>query len=131
MKIYGREYGFRFSVAAATEIAQYCPEKKLEKIEDLLNGDAAAAMNFICIMAAIESKAYEQAVAFETGENPKPHLTSDMARSLTMEQFGELSQEVKEAFYGDSKPTVEVDEDAVKKKRKQKTTKSSAADQNE
>ena len=131
MKIYGREYGFRLSVGAAMEIAALCPEGKLEKIDKLLEKDPLESIPFVSKIAEIESKAFEEAIAFEKGNPPRPHFTKEMGLALTMEEFRELTNAAMEAFHGDAKPTVEVDADAVKKKRKPKTTKSRTADQNE
>lgn len=116
MKIYGREYGFRLSVGAAMEIAELCPDKKLEKMEELLNAGTIEALDVMCTIAEIESRAYEQAKAFETGETPQPHLTREMARSLDLRQINQISQEAMEAFHADGKQTVEVDAEASKKK---------------
>ena len=131
MKIYGREYGFRLSVGAAMEIAELCPGKSLERIEEIMNGSTLESLDFICAMAEIESRAYEQARSFETGDTPKTHLTKEMVRSLDFSTITKLSEEVNGAFFADAKPTVEVDADAVKKKRKPKTAKIRAAEQNE
>ncbi|MBD5102041.1 MAG: hypothetical protein HDT27_04960 [Subdoligranulum sp.] len=116
MKIYGREYRFRLSVSAAMEITAMCPEKKLEKLEALVNKGTIEALDVICTIAEIESRAYEQAKAFETGESPQPHLTREIAQSLDFKQIKQLTKEVMEAFHSDGKQTVEVDAEAAKKK---------------
>lgn len=116
MKIYGREYGFRLSVGAAMELATLCPDKKLERMEEIVNAGTIEALDVMCTLAEIESRAYEQAKAFETGESPQPHLTREMARSLDFVQIKQIAKEAMEAFHADGKQTVEVDAEAVKKK---------------
>lgn len=110
MKLYGKEYGFRFSVGAAMEIAKRCPEEKLEKLTDLMNAGTAQSMELLCALAEQCSLAYEQAKAFETGAPPAQHLTQEMARSLDFAQLSALTEEVMSAFSADGKTTVELDE---------------------
>lgn len=116
MNIFGREYGFRLSVGAAMEISALCPDKKLENIDKLLVGEPLEIMDKVFEIAEIESRAFEQARAFETGEEIRPHFQKEIGKNLDFAQFTELSQEVQEAFRMDMKPTVEVDPEAAKKK---------------
>lgn len=109
MKIFGVEYGFRFSVGAAMEIAKHCPEQRLEKLTDMMNAGTAQSIELLCALAEQCSLAYEQAKAFETGEAPRQHLTQELARSLDFAQLSELMREVMAAFSTDGKTTVELE----------------------
>jgi len=115
MKIFGVEYGFRFSVGAAMEIAKYCPGEKLENLTDLMNEGSAKSIELICKLAEQCSIAFEQAKAFESGEAPRQHLTREMALSLEFGQMGELMKEVMAAFSADGKTTVELASEPAKK----------------
>lgn len=114
MKLYGREYGFRFSVGAALEMAKLCPNGKIENLTKLLDGANAQSMDAMCALAEQCSLAYEQAKAFETGAQPAQHMTREMALSLDFAQLGALMEEVMAAFYGDAKTTVAVEESKKK-----------------
>jgi len=88
MKIFGVEYGFRFSVGAAMEIAKRCPEQKLEKLSELLNEGTTQSLDLLCALAEQCSLAYEQARAFEGGEAAPGPPTRGMAASVPFRQTG-------------------------------------------
>lgn len=109
MTVYGTDYGFRFSVGAAMEIAKRCPEQKLEKLSELLNEGTAQSLDLLCALAEQCSLAYEQARAFDGGEAARGHLTREMALSLDFGQMAALSGEVMAAVSADAKTTVETE----------------------
>lgn len=115
MHAFGTDYGFRFSVGAAMEIAKKCPDGKIENLTQILNGGTAESLDVLCTLAEQASLAYEQAKAFESGESVGRHLTKEMALALDFAQLAKLNEEVTKALGADGTTTVEVEKS--KKKR--------------
>lgn len=111
MKINGREVGFAFTVAAADEIIQICPDRELAKINqkigspDFVENNAANT----ALIAAL-SKGYEDARAYADSSYTPTPLTEEELRRLPLGLFYALRSEALEAFNRDIRATVEVEE---------------------
>lgn len=109
MEVYGREYKFRLTVGAACDIADRCPDGKLQNFAQLLAGSGYVSATegrsaFLCAL----SRGEEEARAFEEpGYEPKP-LTPQLLRTLDMQTYSDLLGEATEAFAAGLQTTVGV-----------------------
>lgn len=114
MLIYGKEYGFRFTVGASIKIAKLCPEGKLENLEAILNAPTAEALESIAKMAVIMNEGYRMQKAFSADvtvpdfDAAGPALTEELILSLDANQMEELTKSLLSVQKNDSKTTVGV-----------------------
>lgn len=104
MNIYGREYGFFYSIGAEEQIAKV-PEDSSVRLR-------AAAF------AVAMSRAYELRQKFENDAYEEHPLTLEMAMSLSHAEFEKMCDEAKAAYDEGIKTTVEVEEDKKKETSK-------------
>lgn len=104
MNVYGREYGFFYSVGAEEQIANV-PENSSVRMR-------AAAF------AVAMSRADEKRKHYENREYVEDPLTLDMALSLSHAEFDQMCDEAKAAYDEGMKRLVEVEEDKKKETSK-------------
>ena len=109
MEIYGREYGFKLTVGASSDISEFCPDGDIKRVGEVLSGGFAktvkAGSAFVCAL----SRGYEEARSFEEpGYVPAP-LTPEIMRSLDMDTYRQVMSDAMSAFVRDQKTTVEVE----------------------
>lgn len=120
----GKEYPLEMTVKAFCDIADLCPGKSIERIDEISNLPVAQNMVIMTKIAACMSKGAEESRKFdEPGYEPHP-LTSEEILTLPVAEYqnivGEIMQAVQSGFTGQ---TVEV-------KPEKKTTKKAAAPSN-
>ena len=116
MFLNGRDVKFKFTVGASFEIADLCPEGKIENIEKLWQGTYREnAENEIQFMIAL-NKGYIDAQKFIDPKFADKPLTKEELLYLDNNEYQKLSQEALAAYLGDSKR--KVDTAPVKSKKK-------------
>lgn len=124
MVINGRECGFRFTISASIEVAELCPDKDISKLGELFKEESFKNSVIQTVkLAAILSKANEEAVAYDGSRKPEKPLTEGELLSLTQDKFYAVKDEIVKACIGDAARTVEI-EPPKKKETKKKTGKS-------
>lgn len=109
MKIHGREVGLLKTVGAVCEISEMCPEKKLNNVKLLFQGDDIAdRKNMIALVCAL-NKGYESAKKFEDHDYKPNFLTEEECMSIDESDFMMLFDEAIRVFYNIDQ-TVEVEE---------------------
>lgn len=110
MMIHGREVGFRFTIGASIAVGELCPEGDLSRMGELFEGksygDIAAQT---AKLAAILSRANEDAVAYDGSRKPERPLSEDEIMTLTQDEFQTVQAEVIKAYGADTARTVEVE----------------------
>lgn len=104
MKIYGREYGFFFSVWAEDQIAKV-PE------------DSSVRMRAAAFAVAM-SQGYEMRQKYENEDYEEHPLTLRMALSLSHAEFDKMCEEANAAYKAGTETTIEVEEDKKKETSK-------------
>ena len=109
-QLFGREYGFLYSVGAEQEIARLCPGEDLKRMREILAGTTAETIGAGVEMLCILSRWHEKARALEEGAGyePKP-LTSEELLLLPKVRFKELQGEALQAVLRDNGRTVEAE----------------------
>lgn len=128
MEINGREIKFKRTIWATLAIGALCPDKELDKLDQVLrenfvDGNMAAAQ-FICIM----SEGYERWAAYEASKAGEPYemnpLTMDEIMNLEdFDVFQNLFIAAAGVWKADAQPSVETE--PAKGKKKSKANKSS------
>ena len=109
MEIFGREYGFLFSVGAEQELAALCPGGDLRQLPKLLQDGGQATVALTEDLLCILSRWHEKARAFqEPGYAPQP-LTRELLDLLPLDEFRAVQSEALRSFQRDSKPSVEAE----------------------
>lgn len=110
MQIYGKEYGFAFTVGAHAEIAAFCPGGDLSRLDELFaDGNQANMSKHTVDLICALSRAREAQRSFEEpGYTPAP-LTPEIVCSLDFATFAALQDEAMAAMRIDGKGTVEVE----------------------
>lgn len=107
MEIFGKSYGFRYTVGAEEEIRKLCPGEDLSKLRDLLRGKTpeslAAAAETMCILSRWEEKARR----FEDPEHREEPLTRELLALCTPAEFTQLLIEALQAIVRDRSASVE------------------------
>lgn len=109
-QLFGREYGFLYSVGAEQEIARLCPGEDLKRIREILVGSTAETIEKRVQILCILSRWHEKARELEEGAGyePKP-LTSEELLLLPNVRFQELHSEALQAMLRDQGRTVEAE----------------------
>ena len=109
-QLFGKEYGFLYSVGAEQEIARLCPGEDLKRIREILAGSTAETIEKRVQILCILSRWHEKARALEEGERyePKP-LTREELLLLPNVRFQELHSEALQAMLRDNGRTVEAE----------------------
>lgn len=100
-----RKYNFAFTIGAVKEICERCPDRDIERIQELFNEDNYIDMLdnmtwFICVLSKWsvfkETRSYEGA------------LTEDDVMVMDMDEIRELFDQAMGAFRKDKDPETEV-----------------------
>lgn len=109
MKIHGREVGLLKSVGAVCELTEMCPERKLNNITMLVQGDEIDVMKNIIKIVCILSKAYEDNKRFEDPDYKPNPLTEEECMLIDDADMTKLYGEALGTIYAVNR-TVEVEE---------------------
>ena len=124
MKIFGREYGLRYTVGAEEEIRKLCPGEDLKNLREVLSGiDGAAEM--ACIMSRWHEKAMAMEARMEGREYTEQPLTREVAELIDMEDFPALMNEVMTAMTQGKAKSVEIEDSPESKKKETPSAESS------
>lgn len=120
----GKEYPLEMTVQAFCDIADLCPGKSIERIDEISKLPISQSMVIMARIAACMSRGAEESRRFdEPGYEPHP-LAAEEILTLPVAEYkniaGEITQAMKAGFGGQ---TVEV-------KPEKKTTKKAAAPSN-
>lgn len=111
MRINGKDYGLRLTVAAAIETEKLCPKQDITRIGELLHGTAAAAVGSVIGITKILSEGYANREKHK-GRAAAPVTDEELIGGFADELFfSHLVESITEAFERDyhgkiaSKPT--------------------------
>lgn len=107
MKIYGKEISFAFTVGAAKELSDLCPDKDLARIGEASGENFSDRLAFTEDLILILNKAYCAIKTIE-GETVAP-VTREELESLSPNQLMELGAEAMSAFQKDSEGEIDVE----------------------
>lgn len=113
MFIHGREVRFLLSTGAMKEISEACPDKDLRNLSKTLS-NTADSFDIIAKMAVSMSKWYEIEQAYVQKGYKGIALAYNECMVMDLEEFGQLTNEVMEAFQAGQKTTIETE--PIKKK---------------
>lgn len=111
MEIKGKDYRLLLTVAAASDIAQFCPGENFDHLNDVLfSPSIPVSNNAIINMACALSRGYEAHRAFDEPVYSPAPLTPDLLSTLSMLELWQLRVEAIQAFNAGLKTTVKVDD---------------------
>lgn len=115
MKIRGREINFLKTVKATCDLIELCPDKDVNRIAEVFNGNVADAQKAAAVLIHTLNESYEMSKHYNE-PNYEPHVISiDEIMYLTQEDFTELLNEAMEVFT-ENNSTVEIEKTSKKKK---------------
>ena len=109
MKIHGREVGLLKSVGAVCELTEMCPERKLNNITMLVEGDEIEVAHNVVKIVCILSRAYEENKRFEDHDYKPNPLTEEECMLIDDADMTKLYGEALGTIYAVNR-TVEVEE---------------------
>ena len=115
MKVNGREIKFLRTVNTNFDIADICPDHKLEKMDDLFNDDTVQSLQNMIKFIQLMNKGYEEAKHYEDPSHEINIISEEEMKFMPDAIFSDLFQEAVNAFLG-IKQTVEVEPSKSKKK---------------
>jgi len=110
MEIHGREIRFRRTVLGNCEIAEICPDKDINKFNDLISGEYAIAQRAAAAFMVAMNKGYEMNAKYENPEHVERPLTMEEVLLLDNDTFNDLFLEALSVFADDGRVTVEAEE---------------------
>lgn len=115
MKVNGREIKFLRTVKTNFDIAEICPEKKLERMGDLFPDDSLESIRNMVKFIQLMNQGYEEAKHYEDPTHEVTVIKEEDVMYMPNDEMSELFQEAVNAFLG-IKQTVEVEPSKSKKK---------------
>lgn len=115
MQVKGKEIRFMRTVKINFEIADFCPEGKIEKIGDLFTGTDSETISNMVGFIQLMHKGYEDYKKYEDPSYVPEGLSTEDLMYLPYDQMQQLFVEATQAFFG-VKQTVEVEPSKSKKK---------------
>mgnify|MGYP003548557386 CR=1 FL=1 len=116
MFLNGRDVKFKFTVGASFEIADMCPEGKLDNIGALFEGSyREAAENEHKFVLAL-NKGYIESMKYSNPKFDEEPLKEEEIMLLDQNEYEQLSQEAFAAYLGDSKRKITTAPVSTKKK---------------
>lgn len=115
MKVKGREIKFLRTVKTNFDIAEICPDKKLERMDELFPDDSIESLKGMMEFIMLMNKGYEEAMNYEDPTHEVNVIQKEEMMYMAPETLTELFQEAVNAFMG-IKQTVEVEPSKSKKK---------------
>lgn len=107
MEIFGKNYGFRYTVGAEAEIRNLCPGEDLTKLRELLRGRTPESLEATAETICILSRWDEKARRYEDREHREEPLTRELLELCTPAEFTALLIEALQAIVRDRAPSVE------------------------
>lgn len=107
MNIYGKEINFAFTVGAAKELSELCPDKDLSRLGEASGESFSDRLSFTENLILILNKAFCAIKTFE-GETVAP-VTREELDTLSPQAMMELGAEAMSAFQKDSKGEIDVE----------------------
>lgn len=112
MRINGKEYGLRLTVAAAIEAEKVCPDQDITKIGRILHGDAVEAVRNVIRIVKILSDGYADSERHK-GRAAKPVEIEELIGACNADElfFSHMTEAIADTFARDyhgkisSKPT--------------------------
>lgn len=125
MNINGREINFMCNVLASIEIANMCPEGKLDNVGALFEGtyEEIAHKNAMFMIAL--HRGYIEAKKYEDPNFEDKLLTEEELNLLEPHTYLELQQEAYRTFSGDTKREITTEPVKTKGKKTERAKKSS------
>lgn len=109
MVVLGKDIKFRRSVQANCEIADICPDKDINKFNELINGNYPTAQKAAATFVVALNRAYEDYANYiDPAHEPDPVSIREIMM-LDNEQFNDLFMEALKVFADDGKTTVETE----------------------
>lgn len=109
MVVLGKDIKFRRSVQANCEIADICPNKDINKFNELINGNYPTAQKAAATFIVALNRAYEDYANYiDPAHEPDPVSIREIMM-LDNEQFNDLFMEALKVFADDGKTTVETE----------------------
>lgn len=111
MEIYGKHYGFAFTIRAQQRIAEMCPGQDLNRLNEVFGDGTATVSNMenAAKLCVILSEGYEARACFEDLDHKYAPLTMDIVMSLDIEEFKQLQLEAQSCYKQDRAPKVDVE----------------------
>lgn len=119
MKVNGREVKFMYNVLASIEIAQLCPEGKLENIGQLFEGSYSDTIKSNNAFIIALNRGYVESEKYKNPSYDGTVLTEEELLHLDTHEYLKLQDEAYAAYIGDNKRTIETE--PVKTKTGKKT----------
>ena len=109
MVVLGKDIKFRRSVQANCEIADICPNKDINKFNELINGNYPTAQKAAATFIVALNRAHEDYANYiDPAHEPDPVSIREIMM-LDNEQFNDLFMEALKVFADDGKTTVETE----------------------
>lgn len=119
MIVFGKDVQFLRTVEADCEIEEICPDKNIERISELAQGNTKKKFRSMGAFIRILNEGYENNKSFTAQMEGKSYdadpISEEMLKHLTTVEFNELFVEAVAAFIGET-PTIEVEEEKDQKK---------------
>lgn len=109
MLVHNKEYNFLLTVGASAEIAEYCPDGDMARIDELFEQPYAKQMRSVAKIVAALSRGYETAKKYEDPDYAGTPLTTDEILTLSPADYQALVAEALVAFRGSTEQTVETE----------------------
>lgn len=119
MKIHGKEIGFLRTVKATCDIASLCPDKDIQRIDELFNGDLPTSLETGAKIIHYLNEGFEMNKHFEDSSYEPQVLSVDEILYLDDTTFTQLMKEAMSGMSNGAETTVEVEE--PKKKIEEKS----------
>ena len=114
----GKEYPLEMTVQAFCDIADLCPGKSIERIDEIAKMPIAQSIAIMAKIAACMSKGAEESRKFdEAGYVPDP-LSADAILTLPVGEYKKIAEEITEAMksgFGGQTVEVKPEKKTVKK----------------
>lgn len=107
VNIYGKEIGFAFTVGAAKELADLCPDKDLSRLGEASGENLSDRLSFTIDLILILNKAWCAIKTLE-GETVAP-VTREMLETLSPKKLMSIGTEAMQIIHEDSEGEIEVE----------------------
>lgn len=119
MKIRGKEIQFLRTVKATSDIASLCPEKDIERIGELFEGDLPTTLETGAKIIHFLNEGYEMNKHFDDPSYVPQVLSVEEIMYLNENEFTELMQSALKGMTNGTETLIEVEEPKKKEKKNQ------------
>lgn len=116
MKIRGKEIKFLRTVKATSDIASLCPEKNIERIEELFNGDLPTTLETGAYIIHYLNEGYEMNKHFDDPSYEPNILSVEEIMYLDDTTYTDLIRSAMDGMKNGAETTIEVEESKKKEK---------------